>query len=151
MLTEPTPPGAVVGQNIRVAVDDRRACSEASGDGGQGRLTSSSSRRCEAAAYRLVDVSESTVGWLMLAAAALTLLLGGVSRVFIGRLRATGAVRGLVHTFRRTGIARVLFGRFEDDVLDDDELDTMILMPAIVIACGLCLTALFLLGYDTLA
>ena len=27
----------------------------------------------------------------------------------------------------------------------------LILMPAIVIACGLCLTALFLLGYDTLA
>lgn len=51
-----------------------------------------------------------------------------------------------MHAFRRTGIARVLFGRFEDDVLDDDELDTMILMPAIVIACGLILTALFLLG-----
>ena len=31
----------------------------------------------------------------------------------------------------------MLFGRFEADVLDDDELDTMILMPAIVIACGL--------------
>ncbi len=45
----------------------------------------------------------------------------------------------------------MLFGRFEADVLDDDELDTMILMPAIVIACGLALTALFLLGYDTLA
>ena len=56
-----------------------------------------------------------------------------------------------LHTFRRTGIAHVLFGRFEDDVLDDDELDTMILMPAIVIGCGLCLTALFLLGYDNLA
>jgi hypothetical protein len=30
-----------------------------------------------------------------------------------------------VHTFRRTGIARVLFGRFEDDALGDDELDTL--------------------------
>lgn len=87
----------------------------------------------------------------MLAAAALTLLLGGVSRVVIGRRRTGSVVRGLVHAFRRTGIAHVLFGRFEDDVLDDEELDTMILMPAIVIACGLCLTALFLLGYDTLA
>lgn len=96
-------------------------------------------------------MSEATVGWLMLAAAALTFLLGGLSRVFIGRRRASSAVRRLVHAFRRTGIAHVLFGRFEDDVLDDDELDTMILMPAIVIASGLCLTALFLLGYDTLA
>ena len=47
------------------------------------------------------------------------------------------------------GIARVFFGRFESDLLDDDELDTMILMPSIVVACGLCLTAVFLLGYDT--
>lgn len=95
-------------------------------------------------------MSEATAGWLMLAAAALTFVVGGVSRLFIGRRRESRAVRRLVHTFRRTGIAKVLFGRFEDDVLDDDELDTMILMPAIVVSCGLCLTALFLLGYDTL-
>lgn len=95
-------------------------------------------------------MSEATVGWLMLFAAAVIFLLGGASRVFIGQRRASSAVRRVVHTFRRTGIAAVLFGRFEDDVLDDDELDTMILMPAIVVGCGLCLTALFLLGYDNL-
>lgn len=60
-------------------------------------------------------------------------------------------VRRLVRIFRKTGVARVLFGRFQDDVLDDDELDAMILMPTVVVACGLCLTAIFLLGYDTLA
>lgn len=96
-------------------------------------------------------MSQAAVGWLMLAAAALTFVIGGVSRLFIGKRRHTKAVRRLVHAFRRTGIARVLFGRFEADVLDDDELDAMILMPSIVIACGLCLTALFLLGYDNLA
>jgi hypothetical protein len=77
--------------------------------------------------------------------------VGFASRTFIGRRRNTKAVRGLVRTFRRTGIARVLFGRFQGDVLDDDELDAMILMPTIVVACGLCLTAIFLLGYETLA
>ncbi len=87
----------------------------------------------------------------MLAGAVLTFVFGGVSRLVVGRRRESKAVRLLVHTFRRTGIARVLFGRFQGDVLDDDELDTMILMPAIVIACGLALTALFLLGYATLA
>ena len=86
-------------------------------------------------------MSESTIGWLMLGAAAMTFVFGGASRVFIGRRRHTRGVRRLVHVFRRTGVARVLFGRF----------DTMILMPAIVIACGLALTAVFLLGYDTLA
>ena len=83
--------------------------------------------------------------------AALTFVVGFMSRTFIGRRRNTKAVRRLVRTFRKTGVARVLFGRFEGDVLDDDELDAMILMPTIVIGCGLCLTAIFLFGYETLA
>lgn len=97
-----------------------------------------------------MSISQTTVGWLLVAAAALTFVIGLASRVFIGRRRESKAVRGLVHTFRRTGVARVLFGRFEADVLDDDELDSMILMPTIVVACGLCLTAIFLLGYQSL-
>ncbi|MBB2989307.1 hypothetical protein FHR72_000770 [Mycolicibacterium iranicum] len=96
-------------------------------------------------------MSQATVGWVLLAAAALTFVLGGVSRLYIGTRRDSAAVRRIVHTFRRTGIARVLFGRFDDDVLDDDELDTMILMPSIVVACGLALTAIFLLFYGSLA
>ncbi|MEO3758796.1 hypothetical protein ABGB19_10995 [Mycobacterium sp. B14F4] len=95
-------------------------------------------------------LTQTTVGWLLVAAAALTFIVGLASRVVIGRRRETKAVRTMVHTFRRTGVARVLFGRFEDDVLDDDELDSMILMPTIVVACGLCLTAIFLLGYQNL-
>lgn len=97
-----------------------------------------------------MSLSQTAVGWLLLAAAALTAVVGLASRVFIGRRRGTKPVRAMVRTFRRTGIARVLFGRFESEVLDDDELDSMILMPTVVVACGLCLTALFLLGYNTL-
>jgi hypothetical protein len=98
-----------------------------------------------------VSISQTTVGWLLLGAAALTFVVGFASRTFVGRRRSTKAVRGLVRTFRKTGVARVLFGRFEGEVLDDDELDSMILMPTIVIGCGLCLTAIFLLGYEVLA
>ena len=98
-----------------------------------------------------MSISQTTVGWLLLVAAVLTFVFGFASRTFVGRRRDTKAVRALVHTFRKTGVARVLFGRFEDDVLDDDELDSMILMPTIVIGCGLCLTAIFLFGYETLA
>ncbi|MGE2722810.1 hypothetical protein [Mycolicibacterium celeriflavum] len=97
-----------------------------------------------------VALSQTMVGWLLVAGGLLTFLFGVASRVFIGRRRETKPVRVMVHTFRRTGLARVLFGRFESDVLDDDELDAMILMPTIVIACGLCLTAVFLLGYQKL-
>jgi hypothetical protein len=96
-------------------------------------------------------LSQTAVGWLLLAAAVLTVVIGLTSRVFFGRRRNTKPVRTMVRTFRRTGIARVLFGRFESEVLDDDELDSMILMPTVVVACGLCLTALFLLGYNALA
>jgi hypothetical protein len=99
----------------------------------------------------VVSISQTTVAWLLLAAAVLTFAAGFASRSFIGRRRNTKAVRRLVHTFRRTGVARVLFGRFEGDVLDDDELDSMILMPTIVLGCGLCLTSIFLFGYETLA
>jgi hypothetical protein len=98
-----------------------------------------------------MSLSQSAVGWLLLVAAALTAVFGFASRVIIGRGRDTKPIRAMVRTFRRTGIARVLFGRFESDVLDDDELDAMILMPTVVVACGLCLTALFLLGYNSLA
>jgi len=98
-----------------------------------------------------VSLSQTAVGWLLLAAALLTAVIGIASRVFIGRRRDTKSVRAMVRTFRRTGVARVLFGRFEGEVLDDEELDSMILMPTVVVACGLCLTALFLLGYETLA
>jgi hypothetical protein len=98
-----------------------------------------------------VSISQATVGWLLLGAAALTFAVGFASRTIIGRRRNTKGVRRLVHMFRRTGVARVLFGRFEGDVLDDDELDSMILMPTIVVGCGLCLTAIFLLGYEVLA
>ena len=52
--------------------------------------------------------------------------------------------------FRETGLARILFGPIANDTLDDDELDQMFVMPTIVVACGLCLTAVFLLGYDAL-
>ncbi|GAC1395254.1 MAG: hypothetical protein NVS4B6_00170 [Mycobacterium sp.] len=97
-----------------------------------------------------MSISQTTVGWLILGAAALTFVAGFASRTFIGRRRNTTAVRRLVRTFRKTGVARVLFGRFERDILDDDELDSMILMPTIVIGCGLCLTAIFLLGYRIL-
>ena len=120
-------------------------------------------RRCATiSAYRLnrscqsrrrgcvVPISQTTVGWLLIAAAGLTFLAGLALRSFMVRRRETKAVRRIVRTFRKTGVARVLFGRFSDDVLDDGELDSMILMPTFVLGCGLCLTAIFLLGYEAL-
>ena len=61
---------------------------------------------------------------LLLAAAALTFVVGGTMRSVLGRRQET---------------------------VDDAELDDKILMPTFVLGCGLCLTAIFLLGYEALA
>jgi hypothetical protein len=37
------------------------------------------------------------------------------------------------------------------DISDDADLDDKVLMPTFVVCCGLCLTAIFLLGYEALA
>jgi hypothetical protein len=71
-----------------------------------------------------MSISQTTVGWLLLAAAGLTFGGGLGLRSFLGRRR--GAT-------------------------DDGDLDDKILMPTFVLGCGLCLTAIFLLGYEALA
>ena len=72
-------------------------------------------------------------------------------RVVIARKREPQCVQRVVRGFRETGFARVLFGPIANDALDDDELDQMFVMPAIVIGCGLCLTAVFLFGYGVIS
>jgi uncharacterized membrane protein len=96
-------------------------------------------------------LSETAVGWLLLAGALLTFAVGIGVRVLVGRNRNSPGVQRAVRGFRATAFARVLFGPIANDALDDGELDAMILMPAIIIACGLCLVSVFLLGYEVLA
>jgi hypothetical protein len=95
-------------------------------------------------------LSQTVVGWLLLLGAVLTFVAGFGVRTFVGRKRDVKAVRRVVRAFRDNPVGRVLFGPVVSDALDDEELDQMILMPAILVSCGLCLTAIFLLGYEVL-
>lgn len=95
-------------------------------------------------------MSQATVAWLLLLAAALVAGLGVMSRAFIGRRADRHVLGRLTRRVRETAAARMLFGPVQRDALDPDELDHMILMPTIIVACGLCLTAVFLLGYRVL-
>lgn len=95
-------------------------------------------------------LTKAVVGWLLLVAAGLVFAGGIGLRVVIGRNRERPAVRRVVGGFRASRTARVLFGAVEGDTMHDDELDGMFVMPAIIVACGLCLTAVFLLGYEML-
>ena len=95
-------------------------------------------------------MSQTAVGWLLLLGAVVTFVAGFGVRTLIGRKRDVNAVRRVVRAFRDNVVGRVLFGPVASDALDDEELDQMILMPAILVSCGLCLTAIFLLGYEVL-
>jgi hypothetical protein len=95
-------------------------------------------------------LSQTVVGWLLLLGAVALFVAGFLLRTLIGRKRDVPAVRRVVRAFRNNVLGRVLFGRVASDALDDEELDQMILMPAILVSCGLCLTAIFLLGYEAL-
>ncbi|WP_347338831.1 hypothetical protein [Mycolicibacterium sp. P9-64] len=96
-------------------------------------------------------LSQTVVGWLLLVGAVALFVAGFLLRNLIGRKRDVKAVRRVVRAFRDNVIGRVLFGRVAaSDALDDEELDQLILMPAILVSCGLCLTAIFLLGYEAL-
>jgi hypothetical protein len=95
-------------------------------------------------------VSQTVVGWLLLLAAVLTFVAGFAVRTLLGRKRDVKGVRRVVRALRDNVVGRVLFGPVISDALDDEELDQMVLMPAILVSCGLCLTAIFLLGYEVL-
>lgn len=95
-------------------------------------------------------MTRAETGWLLLALAVLVFFTGTGVRVLVGRNRERPFVRRVVGGFRESRVSRLLFGAVERDPLHDDELDGMFVMPAIIIACGLCLTAVFLLGYELL-
>jgi hypothetical protein len=95
-------------------------------------------------------LSQTVIGWLLLLSAVVMFVAGFGLRTLIGRKRDVTGVRRVVREFRDNAVGRVLFGPVASDALDDEELDQMILMPAILVSCGLCLTAIFLLGYEVL-
>ena len=95
-------------------------------------------------------LSQTVIGWLLLLGAVVMFVAGFGLRTLIGRKRDVTGGRRVVQAFRNNVVGRVLFGPVASDALDDEELDQMILMPAILVSCGLCLTAIFLLGYEVL-
>ncbi|WP_308192738.1 hypothetical protein [Mycolicibacterium lacusdiani] len=95
-------------------------------------------------------LTQLAVGWLLLLAAVLAFVGGFVVRTLIGRHRERSGIRKVVGALRGNVVGRVLFGPVAEDALDDEELDQMILVPAITVSCGLCLTSIFLLGYAVL-
>ncbi|WP_371287004.1 hypothetical protein [Mycobacterium sp. PS03-16] len=97
-----------------------------------------------------MPISQAAVGWLMLLGAVVIGAAGVMFRAFVGRRADRHVVGRLIRRLRTTRLGRAFFGPVHGDALEPESLDEMILMPTIVVASGLCLTALFLLGYEFL-
>ena len=93
------------------------------------------------------------VGWLLLGAAVVVLIAGLVARSYVGRSPSDHPVRRFARQVRWSGFGRVFFGPIARDgqgnnIFDHEELDQMIVMPTLIVACGLFLTGVFLLFYQ---
>jgi hypothetical protein len=93
------------------------------------------------------------VGWLLLVAAVVVFVAGFVVRSYVGRSPSGHPVRRLARKVRWSGFGRVFYGPVARDaegnnIFDDEELDQMIVMPTLIVACGLFLTGVFLLFYQ---
>lgn len=92
-------------------------------------------------------------GWLLLAAAVLVGVLGVMARGYIGRTPPGHRIRERARAVRWSAFGRLVFGPVTPDEhgnksFDDDELDQMIVMPTLIVGCGLVLTGVFLLFYQ---
>jgi hypothetical protein len=97
----------------------------------------------------VLPITQAAAGWLLFLAAFAVVAAGLVLRRLVRGRRETAAVRRVVHVFRETALAQLLFGRMDSDMLSDDELDNVTLMPAIVVAGVLFVGAIALLGTDS--
>ncbi len=91
-----------------------------------------------------------TVGCLLLVAAVLMLGTGMVARTWIRGLPEDNPHRRRARAVRWSAFGRVFYGRVHRDaqgnnIFDDEDLDQMFFLPAVVVAGGLLLAGLFVL------
>ena len=96
----------------------------------------------------MLPISQLAAGYLLLLIATLTLVEGFAVRWLVRRKRGAELVRRLVGWFRELAIAQLL-GPIQSDVLTDEEIDDVILTPAILLFAALLCGGVFLIATDT--
>ncbi|MCX8563153.1 hypothetical protein OS122_19850 [Mycolicibacterium mucogenicum] len=91
-----------------------------------------------------------TVGSLLLVAAVFVLAAGMVARARFGRMADDNPHRRRARAVRWSTFGKVFYGPINRDAqgnntFDDEELDHMFFLPAVVVAGGLVLAGLFVL------
>lgn len=91
-----------------------------------------------------------TVGCLLFVAAVIVLATGMVTRARFGRMSEDNPHLLRARTVRWSAFGRVFYGPVNRDaqgnnIFDDEELDHMFFLPAVVVAGGLVLAGLFVL------
>ena len=96
------------------------------------------------------QVTQWTVGWLLLGVAAFVFAAGVALRAHAGTAAEDAWVSRVLFDGRRSAVGRFVFGPLENRdrtrrTLDGDELDQVIVMPTIIVGAGLCLVGVLLL------
>jgi hypothetical protein len=97
----------------------------------------------------VLPITQANAGWLLIIASAVAFGAGFAVRAVVRRRPDTALVRRTMDRFRRTELSQLLFGEPADDVITDEELDNMTMIPTLLVAVGLFLGGIFLVTADS--
>ncbi len=96
----------------------------------------------------MLPVTQPTAGWILILGAFAVFAATFVARGFIRRHRDDERVRRVLTGIRRSAASRMMFGEPADE-MTAEELDSMALMPGLVLAAAVFLAGLALVSMDS--
>lgn len=96
----------------------------------------------------MFPVTQPIAGWILILASFVVFAASFVVRTVIRRRRDDERVRRMLGGIRNSALSRVLFGEPADE-MTDEELDSMALMPGLMLAAVVFLGGLALVVMDS--
>jgi hypothetical protein len=97
----------------------------------------------------MLPITQSAAGWLLMALGLVAFICGFGVRSFVAKERESALVRGVVRTFKDTWLVKALFGNINDEVLTDEDIDNVVLIPVVIASLAIALAGMFFVGMDT--
>lgn len=96
----------------------------------------------------MLPVTQPIAGWILILTSFVVFAGSFVVRAIIRRRRDTERIRRVLTGIRRSVLSRVLFGEPADE-MTDEELDSVALMPGLMLAAAVFLGGLALVVMDS--
>lgn len=96
----------------------------------------------------MLPITQPTAGWLLILASFVVFGESFVVRAIIRRRWDDERIRRVLIAVRRSALSRVLFGEPAED-MTDEELDSVALLPGLVLAAAAFLGGLGLVAMDS--